>query len=78
MSIQGNFSEWTFCIQVRIHTESYLKVFPKEELVYLTSDSPNEIQTLDSQKVYIIGGLVDHNRLKVSLSHFSLTQHYKM
>jgi tRNA (guanine9-N1)-methyltransferase len=56
-------SDWKHW-RVHIHAESYLHVFRKEELVYLTSDSPNEIQTLDPQKVYIIGGLVDHNRLK--------------
>lgn len=43
---------------------SYTDLFKKESLVYLTADSPNEIQTLDREKVYIIGGIVDRNRLK--------------
>jgi tRNA (guanine9-N1)-methyltransferase len=31
---------------------------------YLTADSPNEIQELSEDTVYIIGALVDHNRYK--------------
>ncbi|KNC76013.1 hypothetical protein SARC_11475, partial [Sphaeroforma arctica JP610] len=50
--------------QIHFKTEPYLELFPKEELVYLTADSPNVIETLDETKVYIIGGMVDHNRLK--------------
>ncbi len=46
-----------------------MDVFKKEELVYLTAESPNVIQTLEDDKVYIIGGLVDHNRLKVFIHH---------
>ena len=43
---------------------SYHLEFPKDELVYLTADSPNTIETLDPSKIYIIGGIVDRNRYK--------------
>lgn len=36
----------------------------KENVYYLTADSPNMITTLDPEKVYVIGAIVDHNRYK--------------
>lgn len=39
----------------------YVDLFPHEQLVYLTADSPNVLRTFDHSKVYIIGALVDRS-----------------
>lgn len=41
--------------------QQHLQLFPKEDLVYLTADSPNVLRTYDHSKVYIIGALVDRS-----------------
>ncbi|CAH1246146.1 TRMT10A [Branchiostoma lanceolatum] len=51
---------WKVGMERRLYTE----VFERERIVYLTSDSPNTLSTLEPGKVYIIGGLVDHNSHK--------------
>lgn len=40
------------------------KLRPNHQLVYLTGDSENTLSTLDDNTTYIIGGIVDRNRLK--------------
>ena len=46
------------------HPESIEQVLDTTNLVYLTSDSPQELQDLDDDTTYVIGGIVDRNRLK--------------
>lgn len=55
---------WVNWKDITISTEHYSEVVVKEELVYLTSDSPNVLEELDPKKAYVIGGLVDHNHHK--------------
>ena len=47
---------------VDFHEKSYIDVFDKEKLVYLTADSEHTIQELSLDDIYIIGGIVDRNR----------------
>lgn len=57
----GGFEHW-YCLKTT--PEPYYDFFNKDELVYLTAESDNVLETLDENDVYVIGGLVDHNRLK--------------
>lgn len=56
----SGFHEWPIYCDSR----PFYELFPKEQLVYFTADSPNVIDKLDKDKVYIIGGIVDRNRHK--------------
>ena len=60
-------------MQINIRKESYAEVFGKDRVVYLTSESPNVLETLERCKVYVIGGLVDHNHHKVPLCYLLTT-----
>ncbi|KAL2078930.1 hypothetical protein ACEWY4_024674 [Coilia grayii] len=55
---------WVNWKDIQVKAEHFQEVMRKEDLVYLTSDSPNVLKELDETKAYVIGGLVDHNHHK--------------
>ncbi|KAJ3166504.1 tRNA methyltransferase 10 [Geranomyces variabilis] len=60
-----NHTNWaTSKCPAEFHAEDLITAFPaaRENVVYLTADSPNTIDTLEEDTVYVIGGLVDKNR----------------
>lgn len=61
ISKHNGYEHW----DVNFNEQSYLEIFDRDSLIYLTSDSENVIQTVEDDKVYIIGALVDHNSQKV-------------
>eukprot|EP01118_Nematostelium_gracile_P018526 TRINITY_DN8249_c0_g1_i1.p1 TRINITY_DN8249_c0_g1~~TRINITY_DN8249_c0_g1_i1.p1 ORF type:complete len:205 (-),score=64.44 TRINITY_DN8249_c0_g1_i1:13-627(-) len=60
MSHYEGFSKW----KLTAESKPYIDLFEKDKLVYLSSEAEDILETLEDDKVYIIGGLVDHNRLK--------------
>ncbi|CAN7992745.1 unnamed protein product [Ixodes hexagonus] len=56
----NGFDNW----DIHFSDEDHLSCFGKENVVYLSSESENELQELEEGKAYVIGGLVDHNRCK--------------
>ena len=40
-------------------TESYLSLFPRSSLVYLSPDAGEEMLEFDPTAIYIIGGFID-------------------
>lgn len=59
-SSMHGFEKW----DVHASGANHVSVFGKENVVYLSSESENELQELEEGKAYVIGGLVDHNRCK--------------
>ncbi|KAK2862986.1 hypothetical protein Q5P01_002519 [Channa striata] len=52
-----------------ITEESCLDLFPSETLVYLSPDAERALETVDADKVYVLGGLVDESiQKKLSFS----------
>ncbi|XP_053471336.1 tRNA methyltransferase 10 homolog C [Ictalurus furcatus] len=67
-------------------SQRHVDMFPREDLVYLTADSPNVLHTFDHSKVYIIGAMVDRSiqsgvslanakRLKLSTARLPLDEY---
>ncbi|KAI3376279.1 hypothetical protein L3Q82_016794, partial [Scortum barcoo] len=55
-----------------ITEESCLDLFPPETIIYLTPDAEEALETVDADKVYILGGLVDESiQKKLSFSRAS-------
>jgi len=44
--------------------KSLVEMHPKDKLVYLTSDAETTLEKFDDDKIYVIGGIVDRNRLR--------------
>lgn len=73
-------------LMVTTSHKDYIDIFPRDQLVYLTADSPNVLRRFDHDKVYIIGALVDRSilpgvslanakRLKLSTARLPLDEH---
>lgn len=60
MEKHNGYEHW----DVSFHTEPYINIYPKDKIIYLTSESKNVIDHLEHDCVYVIGGLVDHNAHK--------------
>ena len=67
MSKHDGFRNW----DVYFHEDKpFHAALPKEKTVYLTAESGTELDKLEDDTYYVIGGLVDHNNHKVRKKNF--------
>ena len=59
-----NIDHWVWTVDPRPLGEVYPAGPARERVVYLCAESDTVLEELSPQDVYVIGGLVDHNRLK--------------
>ncbi|KFG30693.1 tRNA-methyltransferase family protein, partial [Toxoplasma gondii FOU] len=57
-----SFNSWI----VRRHERPYWEVFSREEVVVLSPDADEELLSVEADKVYVVGGLVDRTISRVS------------
>eukprot|EP01130_Rhizamoeba_saxonica_P002893 TRINITY_DN1277_c0_g1_i5.p1 TRINITY_DN1277_c0_g1~~TRINITY_DN1277_c0_g1_i5.p1 ORF type:complete len:191 (+),score=40.85 TRINITY_DN1277_c0_g1_i5:81-653(+) len=57
---KNNVHNW----KVHCHEQKPEELFNIEDLVYLSPESPNVLEEIDQEKIYIIGTIVDHNKKK--------------
>lgn len=55
MRVNSGFQNYILCR----HKESLVQVFKKDELVYMSPNANEALDTVDPDRVYVIGGLVD-------------------
>jgi len=59
---------------VNLRMDALNELWNPPDIVYLTADSENVLDVLDESKIYVIGGLLDHNRHK-GLCHSIALKH---
>lgn len=59
----SGFKDWQ---GFRCESEDYMALYEPQKLIYLSADADEVLTELEQDKVYIIGGQVDRNRLKNS------------
>lgn len=61
---------------LNIHTKSYLDIFPKDKLVYLTPHCREELTKFDHDAIYIVGCMVDKVLSDFNTTTQSVLQYY--
>ena len=51
--------------KINKHEGDLLDVFEASELIYMSPDAELELETVDDDKVYVIGGIIDRTIVKV-------------
>ena len=63
---------------VRFEQKPLTEVIPKEKIVYLTADTDNVCTSLEKDKYYVIGCILDHNSKKGVTREFALEHGIRM
>ena len=60
LQAHNGFEKW----DLQFHSEHFLELFLEKDIIYFSPDAEEVCKELEKDKVYIIGGIVDRDRLK--------------